>query len=91
MVRNALVALAFLSLVLGCRCFSIPPAARRWRRRTLDSKSVAGNSICFSSKQRGIALGGVTVLMSVKDMIGADVESGGLFDPMGRWMDGSRF
>lgn len=70
------VGLAFLGLACGCcQGFCIAPSgARGWRRSGSSVTSRGGRRPrCCSSSTR----------MSVNDMIGADVESGGLFDPLG--------
>lgn len=76
MIRG--VALVILGLVVSCAGFTLPPTARRWppnaRRRALNNRK------CRSPTAAATA----AAQMSIREMIGADVESGGLFDPLGK-------
>lgn len=72
--------LALLDLALRCGGFVVPNNARRW------SGNAGVATVADSHRTRGVPSQqrpGV-VRMSVKDMIGADVETGGLFDPLGK-------
>lgn len=74
-----LLVLALLGLARCCGGFVVSSNARRW------SGNVGVATIADADRPRGVPSQqrhGV-VRMSVKDMIGADVETGGLFDPLG--------
>ncbi len=63
----------------SCAGFALPPTAwRRWM------PNVAGGGAVVRGR-RGRHSSAATPLarMSIREMIGADVESGGLFDPLG--------
>ena len=71
MVRG--VAFVILGLVVSCAGFASPPTARRWPPN--GGRDALTNSKCRSRTR--------AAQMSIREMIGADVESGGLFDPLG--------
>lgn len=74
-----LLVLALLGLARYCGGFVVSSNARRW------SGSAGAATIADADRRRHVhsqQRPGV-VRMSVKDMIGADVETGGLFDPLG--------
>lgn len=62
------VAFVILGLVVSCAGFASPPTARRWLPN-------AGRGALKNTCR--------THCMSIREMIGGDVESGGLFDPLG--------
>lgn len=75
-----LLVLALLGLARCCGGFVVSSNARRW-----SGNAGVATTIADTDRPRGVPSQhrpGV-VRMSVKDMIGADVETGGLFDPLG--------
>ncbi|CAN0125929.1 unnamed protein product [Ectocarpus fasciculatus] len=77
------ITLMILGLIAGCGGFAVPPTARRlrpnaargcWRRPSRNGSRPATSSRSSSAAR---------IEMSIREMIGADVESGGLFDPLG--------
>lgn len=62
------VAFVILGLIVSCAGFASPPTARRWLPN-------AGRGALKNTCR--------THCMSIREMIGGDVESGGLFDPLG--------
>lgn len=81
MIRG--VGFVILGLVVSCEGFALPPTARRW-------VPSAGRGVLKGRKCR-TGTGAAAAQMSIREMIGADVESGGLFDPLGeRRREGGR-
>lgn len=62
------VAFVVLGAVVSCAGFNVPSIAQRWPPN-------AGRGRTRTAK--------AAAQMSIREMIGADVESGGLFDPLG--------
>ncbi|CAN0086984.1 unnamed protein product, partial [Laminaria digitata] len=75
-----LLVLALLGLARGCAGFVVPSNARRWSGNA-GVATVADTDLTRGVPPQRPSAAGV-VRMSVKDMIGADVETGGLFDPL---------
>lgn len=88
------IALVIMGLIVNCGGFTTRSTAQRWKpntsRRAIANNSNSSNGKRHSrhwcgrggrSRQRSLSLG--VVQMSIREMIGADVESGGLFDPLG--------
>ncbi|CAM9827992.1 unnamed protein product, partial [Hapterophycus canaliculatus] len=81
MVTGREVLLVILTLVTSCGSFVVTPSAQRWGLNA--RRSGIGNAET-KSRPRGISVEPPRVLeMSIREMIGADVETGGLFDPLG--------
>lgn len=79
-------ALLIVAFVSECRGFAVPQAvARAWRRNgdslNMNRSPRDSNSLSIGRRNCGNVSG---MAMSIKEMIGADVESGGLFDPIGK-------
>ena len=61
----------------SCAGFALPPTARRWMPINIGGGAVRRRS------RHSAAASPLGTQMSIREMIGADVESGGLFDPLG--------
>lgn len=93
MIRS--LTFAFLGLICCCGGFVVPSSVRGWRRnfgsRVIADSSTSSTSISSSSNRRCSSKSSRRILkMSIQDMIGGDVESGGLFDPLGERSTGWR-
>lgn len=82
------LALALLGLVRCCGGFVVPQTARRWGQNA--RMAIAADTDRTRVVRRQQSPGDGVVRMSVQDMIGADVETGGLFDPLGEIMGRSK-
>ena len=83
------ILVGFLFVVQG---FVVSPGTEIWRRQSFGSTSSTPTIISSTSRIRGCWSNGNPrvghtrpgyVRMSVNDMLGADVESNGIFDPLG--------
>lgn len=75
------VALVVLTLVVSSGGFVAPPSARRQRPNA--RRGGIGDTATDSRLDRRSSAAPGVVEMSIREMIGADVETGGLFDPLG--------
>lgn len=83
------ITLMILGLIAGCGGFAVPPTARRLRPKAARGcwRRPPRNGCHASTSSRSSSA--ARIEMSIREMIGADVESGGLFDPLGEkgWTD----